>query len=68
MGFMGCCGSEVFSGKVPNYYQQAEKESKKKLFKKINVYDRIEHQYVCSFPKSRCQEEETDISNISGRQ
>lgn len=29
MGFMGCCGSEVFSGEVPNYYQQAEKESKK---------------------------------------
>lgn len=31
MGFMSCCGTVVFSGKVPNSYQQAQKESKKAL-------------------------------------
>lgn len=29
MEFMGCWGSEAFLGSVPNYYQQAEEESKK---------------------------------------
>lgn len=64
MEFMGCWGTEAFSGNAPNYYQQAEEESKN-IFKKWNVHNEIEYWYLWAFPNSKCQEEDKDILKTS---